>query len=148
MFSTQTVVLVHVCHLQQIRPKNHVPFRSNGIRIKMGWLNDQIRNSLLAMLGSMVITTTLKEERIEKARQIMLAELDLLGETHRHAALVRRIRYATDAHALWFLRSELMVLLISQLGENLAAEKLAGINLHFKGLLPKALLSRSKLLKP
>jgi hypothetical protein len=108
----------------------------------MRWLNSQLKSSLLALLGSNAITTTLREERIEHIRQLMLDELGEFGDAH-FPKIVCRVRYAIDAEALWFVRSDVMDILGTMHGETIGQEKIKGISEQFKGLLPKGLTSRS-----
>jgi hypothetical protein len=58
------------------------------------------------------------------------------------AILVRRVRYAADPQALWFMRSELMGLLARKEGEMAARVKLELISDMFRELLPSGLRSR------
>ncbi len=105
----------------------------------MHWFNSQLKSSLLALLGSSAITSALRENRLEHIRQLMLDEL---GDAH-VPKIVRRVRYAIDAEALWFVRSEVMTVLSAMHGETIAQEKIKRISEQFKGLLPKGLTSRS-----
>jgi hypothetical protein len=70
--------------------------------------------------------------------------LDLLGAQgpKQFPTLVRRIRYATDIQALWYLRGDLMAALAALHGERTAREKVASISDMFTGLLPGSLQSR------
>ena len=77
----------------------------------------------------------------------MLDELGEFGEFH-FPNVVHRVRYAIDAQALWFARSDVMTVLNELHGETIAREKISGINEKFKGLLPKGLSSRSSSLTP
>lgn len=108
----------------------------------MHWFNSQLKSSLLALLGSSVITSAWRENCIEHIRQLMLDELGEHGDAH-FPKIVRRVRYAIDAEALWFMRSEVMTVLGAMHGETIAQEKIKRISEQFKGLLPKGLTSRS-----
>ncbi|MDB5741816.1 MAG: hypothetical protein JWR68_131 [Polaromonas sp.] len=112
----------------------------------MHWLNSQLKSSLLALLGADAVTSTLREDRIEHIRQLMLDELGEFSHAH-FPKIVRRIQYALDAEALWYLRGELMTVLGAMHGETLARKKIEQISQQFKGLLPKALMARSSSLK-
>lgn len=48
-----------------------------------------------------------------------------------HLALLRRIRYARDLDALWYLRPELVCALAAQLGERVARERVNRLALYF-----------------
>jgi hypothetical protein len=77
---------------------------------------------------------------VEDIRTLML---EMVGEpTEDSAILVRRIRYAADPQALWFLRSELMGLLARRQGESIARAKLEVVSEMFHELLPSGLRSR------
>jgi hypothetical protein len=54
----------------------------------------------------------------------------------------RRIRYAIDVQALWFLRGDLMAVLASKFGEAEAREKLVPVSAMFQDGLPQGLRSR------
>lgn len=112
----------------------------------MHWLSSQLKSSLLALLGSSAITPALRENRIECIRQLMIDELGEFGDSH-FPKIVRRVRYAMDAEALWFIRSEVMTVLGAMHGETIAQEKINHISEQFKGLLPKGLISRSSSLR-
>lgn len=53
-----------------------------------------------------------------------------------------KVLYAADIQALWYLRSDLMILLAGQWGESDAREKLAAITEMFRGLVPAGQISR------
>jgi len=74
-------------------------------------------------------------------REAMLA-LIARCDTVEFADVVRRIRYAEDLHALWYLRGDLMAALADARGEIVAREKIASITGQFEGLLPGGLSSR------
>lgn len=48
-----------------------------------------------------------------------------------HLALLRRIRYARDLEALWYLRPELVSALAAQHGERVARERVNNLAAHF-----------------
>jgi len=81
------------------------------------------------------------ESSTEDIRESMLA---LLGEAgpKQFAQVTRRIRYANDIHALWYLRGDLMAALAALHGEKHAREKVRSITQMFEGLLPGSLTSR------
>ncbi|WP_231402325.1 hypothetical protein [Caenimonas aquaedulcis] len=70
--------------------------------------------------------------------------LQVLGETGmRHfPQITRRIRYANDIQALWYLRGDLMGALAAMHGEVAARQKVGSITEMFRGLLPGSLDSR------
>jgi hypothetical protein len=71
----------------------------------------------------------------------MLAVLGDPGPKH-FPQITRRIRYANDIQALWYLRGDLMAALAAMHGEMAAREKVASVTQMFQGLLPSGLNSR------
>lgn len=106
----------------------------------MSWFNSQLKSSLLALLSSDIVSLSWREERTEEIRQWMLDELAHAGEFDL-SLLVRRVRYALDAQALWYARGDVMAALAAMHGETVAREKINQITQKFKGLLPKGLNS-------
>lgn len=108
----------------------------------MRWLKPSIRNSIYGMLGHpMEPSDSVLETSVEDIREQML---EMLGESGQKSFphVARRIRYAGDIQALWYLRGDLMAALAAQHGESLARQKLASISEQFQGLLPGGLNSR------
>lgn len=111
----------------------------------MRWFTPKIRNSLFAVLNSVHAT---EEPRalapafnIEDIRQNML-DLASGDGGERSLRLSRRIRYASDLEALWFMRGELMAQLARTHGEAVAFEKVEELSSMFTDLLPAGLRSR------
>lgn len=102
-----------------------------------------IRCSLLAFFQpstSELASSRDSQVTIEDIRTMML---DMAGPPDDESQmLVRRIRYAVDPQALWFIRSELMGLLARREGEALARTRLEVLSDMFGDLLPSALRSR------
>lgn len=108
----------------------------------MRWLKPNLRSSIYGLLGATVPPTdSVMENAVEDVRETML---DLLGEAGlaKHPALTRRLRYAADIQALWYLRGDLMGALAAMHGERVAREQVASVTQMFKGLLPGSLNSR------
>jgi hypothetical protein len=63
-------------------------------------------------------------------------------EDPRARQVSRRIRYAIDVMALWYLRGDLMAVLAEHHGEAEAREKLQAITEIFEDVLPEGLRSR------
>jgi hypothetical protein len=78
---------------------------------------------------------------LENIRQAML-DLTALDTSDRGVFLARRIRYASDLQALWFMRGELMALLSRTHGEAAALQKVDSLSSLFADLLPRGLRSR------
>ena len=107
----------------------------------MSWKKSKFASSLMSLFGESA--PDLKpERRIKDIRQAMLDCLAGLGESNELARVWARVLYAADIQALWYLRSEMMTLLASLLGESSAHAHLAHITGMFNGLLPAAQASR------
>lgn len=108
----------------------------------MRWLKPNLRSSIYGLLGNPTPTDSRLEAGTEDVRETML---DLLGEpgAKQFPAVVRRIRYANDIQALWYLRGDLMAALAAMHGERMASEQIGTLSRMFKGLLPASLQTRS-----
>jgi hypothetical protein len=109
----------------------------------MRWFKTKdLRSSIYALFT--VSTSAPRTDDAASMDQIREAMLALAGDDagERGAGLARRIRYATDLQALWFMRGELMQLLARNHGEAAAREKLDELSTLFTDLLPSALRSR------
>lgn len=116
-----------------VRPYNNITMR---------WIKPSIRSSIYGLLGGHTAPTeSTLENGTEDIRQAML---DMLGDTgpRQFPQLTRRVRYASDVQALWYLRGELMAALASMHGEAGARDRVARLNAMFRGLLPPGLTSR------
>src|SRR5579885_3348247 len=101
-----------------------------------------IRSGLLAIFNVSTAEPPPGEETIT-LEDIRTAMLEMAGPPAEDSAiLVRRIRYAVDPQALWFLRSELMGLLARKEGEAMARTKLELLSDMFREMLPSGLRSR------
>ena len=110
----------------------------------MRWFKPNLRNSLHAIFSSSFppsAATAAMEYGIEDIRQAMLG-LMTAAHDEQFPHVVRRIRYATDVQALWFLRGDLLRALASTGGEAAARERLAAVSEMFEDLLPNGLRSR------
>jgi hypothetical protein len=110
----------------------------------MRWFKPNLRSSLHAIFSSGVPAsepTAAIEYDIEDIRQAMLC-LMTSAQDEQFPHVVRRIRYATDIQALWFLRGDLMRALASSCGEAAARDKLDAVSEMFEDLLPEGLRSR------
>ena len=108
----------------------------------MRWLKPNIRNSIYGLLGNSVTPSdSVLENGTEDIRECMLQALTDTG-AKQFPQLTRRIRYANDIQALWYLRGDLMAALASMHGEVTAREKIASVTAQFQGLLPSGLGSR------
>ncbi len=108
----------------------------------MRWFKPSLRNSIYSLLGHPVAPSdSTLEVGTEDIREAML---NLLGDDgpRQHPHLTRRIRYAADIQALWYLRGDLMAALATAHGEAGARERVQTITNMFRGLLPAGLNSR------
>lgn len=108
----------------------------------MRWLKPGLRNSIYGMLGNpSPPTDSILESSTEEIREAMLTVLSDTGQKN-FPNVARRLRYANDVQALWYLRGDLMAALAALYSESVAREKIAGITEQFHGLLPGGLNSR------
>jgi hypothetical protein len=108
----------------------------------MRWFKHSLRSSIYGLLGNPVSPSeSTLESSAEDIRESMLA---LLGEAGpgQFPQVTRRIRYANDIQALWYLRGDLMAALATLHGEMKAREKIHSVTQMFQGLLPGSLTSR------
>jgi hypothetical protein len=108
----------------------------------MRWLKPNLRSGIYGLLGNPVAPSeSVLEAGMEDLRESMLS---LLGEGgfKQFPQVTRRIRYANDVHALWYLRGDLMAALAAMHGELAARQRIASITAMFQGLVPESLNSR------
>jgi hypothetical protein len=108
----------------------------------MSWLKSASASFWGAVGLAPAPSEALVQERTEEIRQSMLSTLGEQG-SEAYPALRRRLMFAADSEALWYLRSEWMGALASIHGERVAAAHLRSVNIQFEGLLAKGLNSRS-----
>jgi hypothetical protein len=110
----------------------------------MRWFKTKdLRSSIYAMFSVSTAVAPRADDpaTMDQIREAMLAmAADDPGD--RAAGLARRIRYATDLQALWFMRGEMMQLLARNHGEAAAREKVDELSSLFMDLLPSGLRSR------
>lgn len=108
----------------------------------MRWFKGSLRNSIYGLLGNPVLPSDSQlETGTEDIREAMLSLLAAAGGKQ-FANVTRRVRYANDIQALWYLRGDLLAALASVHGEAAAREKVHRITEMFQGLLPGSLNSR------
>ena len=108
----------------------------------MRWLKPSLRSSIYGLLGTASPPSeSVLENGTEDIREAMLALLGNDGPK-RYPQVMRRIRYASDIQALWYLRGDLMAALAALYGEAEARRRVQGITDMFRGLLPGSLNSR------
>src|SRR5918911_3800204 len=108
----------------------------------MRWFKGGLRNSVYGLLGNSVAPSdSILENKTEDIREAML---ELLGDagSKQFSNVTRRIRYANDIQALWYLRGDLMAALATTMGEAAAREQVQRITQMFQGMLPGSLNSR------
>jgi hypothetical protein len=109
----------------------------------MNRLTNQFLHSVQGWLGKHAEPTPKKKEGdLDSIRKAML---DALGEEGclRYPDIERRILFAADSHALWYLRPKLMQALSSLQGEGGAYEKLRDITAQFAGCMPHSMPLRA-----
>jgi hypothetical protein len=117
-------------------------FREKTKQQFMRWLKPNLRSSIYGLLGNPVVPSeSTLESGTEDIRESMLAVLGETGPKH-FPQVTRRIRYANDIQALWYLRGDLMAALAAMHGESAAREKVTSVTRMFQGLLPSGLNSR------
>jgi hypothetical protein len=82
-----------------------------------------------------------RHARVEKIRSLMLGYLDP-SPNSAHQSLIRRLRFASDVQALWYLRGDLMAVLSELSNERQARDQIQQITLMFEGLVPESMLGR------
>lgn len=108
----------------------------------MRWLKPNLRSSIYGLLGNpLPPSESVLETGTEDIRESMLSVLGESGPKH-FPQITRRIRYANDVQALWYLRGDLMAALATMHGEMAARERVAEVTQMFQGLLPNGLNSR------
>jgi hypothetical protein len=111
----------------------------------MRWLKPKLSSSFYAIFS--VSHSTAPPPAVgtgvgmEDIREAMLS-LAAMDNDERALAVTRRIRYAADLEALWYIRGELMGLLARTHGEAIAREMLEDLSVLFSDLLPRGLRSR------
>jgi hypothetical protein len=108
----------------------------------MRWLKPNLRSSIYGLLGNPAPPSeSMLESSTEDIREAMLSSLGESGP-QQFPQVTRRIRYANDIQALWYLRGDLMGALAALHGEAKAREKVASVSALFDGLLPGSLSTR------
>ncbi len=107
----------------------------------MRWVKTTI-SSVWGMMGMQPARTD--DELHDRTEEIRESMLEILGETGAELRPVvrRRIQYAPDLEALWYLRSDWMSAISATQGEAAAAAHVRRLNISFSGLLPDGLQSR------
>lgn len=107
----------------------------------MRWVKTTL-SSVWGIVGQRNVPNEIElADRTEGIRDSML---DLLAEPgiHYTPALLRRVTYAQDLEALWYLRSDLMMTVAAAHGEASAQAHMQRISNMFDGLLPQGLQTR------
>ena len=97
--------------------------------------------SIYGLLGGSQRSSREVNEAIGDIQESMLAALAQAG-MQSFPAFARRIQYANDLQALWYLRGDLMAALAALHGEAHARETIRDISGKFDGLLPRGLSTR------
>ncbi len=107
----------------------------------MRWVKTTL-SSVWGMMGLHPIPT--EDELHDRTEQIRESMLEILGDEGADLRPVvrRRIQYAPDIEALWYLRSDWMSAISATQGEAAAVAHVRRLNISFSGLLPEGLQSR------
>ena len=109
----------------------------------MRWFKPSLKsiNAIFALGHRPAASDSVLEIGIQDIREAML---ELMGEVPENPSplVTRRIRYAVDLQALWYLRGDLMGVLAKRHGEVAARTKLEPITEMFAELGPVSLRSR------
>ncbi len=106
-------------------------------RCEMRWKDSRIATGLRTMLGDSSGERAL-ESRLEAVRDAMLEELTRAMNTRaRQSVLFVKLKGASEIQTLWFLRSDLMLVLSEHLGESEAMQRVDRLTQLFKGMVPK-----------
>lgn len=110
----------------------------------MHWLKTNLRNSIQALAVWRHPPESVASSLKDAMDDIRNAMLELIGDAEdRPSRLVaRRVRFANEIQALWYLRGDLMAVLAGRHGEVVAREKLQALTDMFQDLLPRGLRSR------
>ena len=108
----------------------------------MRWFKGTLRQSIYGLLGNPLDPSeSVLDSGTEDIREAMLALLTEAGG-RQFANVTRRVRYANDVQALWYLRGDLLATLATVHGEMGARQKVQRVTRMFQGLLPVSLTSR------
>jgi hypothetical protein len=103
---------------------------------------DRLKESIFGLLGSALTPSdSTLHDGTEDIREAMLETLGEAG-SKQFPNVIRKIRYADDIQALWYLRGDLMASLAAIHGEAGARQRIASITDQFRGLLPRGQMSR------
>lgn len=112
----------------------------------MRWLKPNIRSSFYALLARVhpqqEAQSTVLQHSLESIREAMLELVGSASTENSHPHVARRIHYAIDVHALWYLRGDVMAVLANRHGEAVALEKVDELTEMFEEFLPQGLRSR------
>ena len=107
----------------------------------MSWKTSKFASSLISLFID-TAPDEISDNRIERVRHAMLTALAGLPDTLALDSTSRRVRWAPNAQALWYLRSDVMTLLSTQHGESAARQCLQEITQLFLGLVHANQMSR------
>lgn len=107
----------------------------------MSWKTSKFASSLISLFIDSA-PDELNDNRVERVRQAMLTALKGLSDTTALDSVMRRVRWAPHAQALWYLRCDVMTLVSTQRGESAARQCLQEITQMFLGLVHSNQMSR------
>ncbi len=98
-------------------------------------------NSIYGFLGRGTQTAQAGPSPVAEIQRAMVAALGQEGE-RRLLDMAWRIQAVDDVRSLWYLRTDLMVILAAHHGEGEARLRINRISQAFEGLLPRGMCSR------
>jgi hypothetical protein len=107
----------------------------------MSWKKSKFTSSLLSLFSD-ADPEKGNEDRVDAVREAMHEALQDVGPEESIEKLLRRVDWAPDVQSLWYLRSEVMLMLSAEFGESLARIRMQVITDMFRGLVPNGQISR------
>jgi hypothetical protein len=107
----------------------------------MSWKTSKFASGLVSLFID-ATPDDMVEGRVEQVREAMLASLKGLPDNQTLESLTRRVRWAPNAQALWYLRMDVMTLLSTHRNESEARQCLHEITQLFLGLVHANQMSR------
>ena len=110
----------------------------------MSWKISRFSSSLMGLWREAEVETQAPSQTELIRARMMECMADYLDRGCTQRPVWRKVMYAPDIQALWYLRSEVMHLLCDHCGETLAAIKLRAITELFRGHIPSAQYASSQ----
>lgn len=119
-----------------------------NMSISMIWHRSSgLRSSLMGLLQPRAAGQAAEPRDLEDLRSAFLESLGYDGRLN-YPMLVRRLRFAQDPEALWYLRSEVMDALAAVHGEARARALMGDLSALFDGQIPTTMKPRESRVGP